>query len=338
MEDYVMERVSRMKAFVLENGNLLIKDMPDPKPKEGEVVVSLRVAGLNRRDLYVPNRHGKNPEPLILGSDGAGVIESIGKDVTNVKVGDEVIINPALRWFENSVAPPEEFDILGMPDHGTLAEKIVIQAEQVEKKPAYLTWEEAGVLALAALTGYRALFTKGQVQKGDTVFIPGAGSGVATYLILFAKQAGARVIVTSRSEEKREAALKLGADLAIDTSSDWVSELQNETIDLVIESVGRATFNRSLEVLKKGGRIVVFGATTDDTVDFNLRAFFYGQYQLFGSTMGSRDELRKMITFMETHTIRPVVDRTFSLEETQQAFDYLEPNRQFGKIAIRINK
>src|SRR5690625_4731303 len=121
-----------VKAFVLEYGALKIKDMPEPTPKANEVVVRLKVAGLNRRDLYIPNRMGNDKEALILGSDGAGVIEAVGRDVTTVSVGDEVIINPSLRWNENSDAPPEGFDILGMPDQGTLAEKIVIAADQVE--------------------------------------------------------------------------------------------------------------------------------------------------------------------------------------------------------------
>lgn len=326
-----------MKAFVLENGQLTIKEMPEPVAGKGEVVISLRVAGLNRRDLYIPNRYGVRQEPLILGSDGAGVVTAIGEEVSNVQLGDEVIINPSLRWYNNSAAPPAAFDILGMPDHGTLAEKIVLSAEQIEKKPAHITWEEAGVLGLAGLTGYRAMFTQGQLEKGQTVFIPGAGSGVATFLISFAKSIGARVIVTSRSEQKRGAALELGADLAIDSSSDWTQELAGETIDLVIDSVGRATFNRSLSVLKKGGRIVVFGATTEDTVHFNLRAFFYGQYQLFGSTMGSREELREMLAFIEQHNVHPVFDRTFRLNEVKDAFTYLESNKQFGKIAIQMN-
>src|SRR5690625_4838361 len=129
-----------------------------------------------------------------------------------------------------------------MTDHGTIAEKISISAAQVEKKPEYLSWEEAGVLALAALTGYRALMTQGKIQQGQTVFIPGAGSGVATYIIQFAKAAGARVIVTSRSEKKQREAVKIGADLAIDTNGDWEKELANETIDLAIDSVGAVTF------------------------------------------------------------------------------------------------
>src|SRR5690625_3565110 len=168
---------------------------------------------------------GNKEEALILGSDGAGVIEAVGEGVDQFAVGDEVIINPSLRWDKNSDAPPEGFDILGMPDHGTFAEKIVISANQVEKKPHYLTWDEAGVLALAALTGYRAMFTKGKLQEGQTVFIPGAGSGVATYMIQFAHAVGARIIVTSRDKRKREKTLKDGDERA----SERRSELEGET-------------------------------------------------------------------------------------------------------------
>ena len=241
----------KVKAFIHEFGELKIGEVNEPVASEGEVVVKLRTAGLNRRDLYIPNRRGDEADALVLGSDGAGVVESIGDGVTDFSVGDEVIINPALRWEINSVAPPAGFDILGMPDNGTFAEKIVISSEQVELKPKHLTWEEAGVLALSALTGYRALFTKGNLKEGETVFIPGAGSGVATYLISFAKNIGARVIVTSRSEDKRQQALELGADIALDTNGDWKKELEEETIDLVIDSVGRATFNRLTRSLEK---------------------------------------------------------------------------------------
>lgn len=322
----------------MEAGQFKVKDMQEPTAKNGEVVVRLKTAGINRRDLGLLKRYGDNPEALIIGSDGAGVIESVGEGVTDFAEGDEVIINPALRWYSNSDAPPAEFDILGMPDHGTFAEKIALSVEQIEHKPAHMSWEEAGSLVLPALTGYRALFTKGQLQQGQTLFIPGAGSGVATFLIQYAKNAGARVIVTSRSEEKRQHALRIGADRAIVTDSDWVEELADETIDLVIDSVGGATFNRSLDVLKKGGRIVIFGATTSDNVDFNLRSFFYGQYQLFGSTMGSRDELRDLLIHMEKYDTHPAVDKVFALDKAQEAFDYLASGKQFGKVVLRISE
>ena len=326
-----------MQAFVFEYGELKLKDMPVPSPGKNEIVVKLKTAGLNRRDLSIPNRRGNDKEALILGSDGAGVVEEIGEDVTLFQPGDEVILNPALRWNDNTPAPPASFDILGMPDHGTFAEKIIISEEQAEKKPEYLSWEEAGVLALSALTGYRALVTKGEIKAGDTVFIPGAGSGVATYIIQFAKSLGAKVIVSSRSEEKLKQAKALGADIVIPTESDWNIELENEEIDLVIDSVGAATFNRSLEVLKKGGKIVIFGATTEDNIDLNLREFFYGQYQLIGSTMGSREELRDSLELMEENKIHPVVDEAFALTDTAKAFEYLESGNQFGKVALTMD-
>ncbi|SDL80249.1 zinc-binding dehydrogenase [Sediminibacillus halophilus] len=326
-----------MKAFVHQGDTLAYEEIKEPVAGKGMVKIKLKTAGLNHRDLNIPKRRGSQPEPLVLGSDGAGTVVETGEGVTRIKEGDEVILNPGLGWYHNSDAPPSGFEILGMPDNGTFAEYIVIAAEHVEKKPPFLTWEEAGVLALSGLTGYRALFTKGSIQSGQTLFIPGAGSGVATFLIQFAKAKGVRVIVSSRSEKKREKARDLGADRAIDTNGDWQEALAEEKIDLVIDSVGRATFNRSLDVLKKGGRLVSFGATTEDDITINIRKFFYGQYQLLGSTMGSREELRDMLRFMEEHKIRPVVGATFDLKEAKAAFDYLQEAKQFGKVAIRIN-
>ncbi len=325
-----------IKAFVHEEESILIRKIPEPTLKDNEVKIAIKVAGLNHRDLHIPERRGNVSTPLVLGSDGAGVIEQVGKNVTNFAPGDEVIVNPGLGWLHQSDAPPKSFEIVGMPNDGTFAEKYVVDQNYVERKPSYLSWEEAGVLVLSALTGYRALFTKGNVSANSTVFIPGAGSGVATYIIQFAKAIGARVIVTSRSPEKRAKAIALGADLAIDTEADWNAELKDESIDLVIDSIGRATFNRSLSVLKRGGKIVTFGATTEDQVTIDIRKFFYGQYQLLGSTMGNREELRDLLQFIEKHQIHPIVDSVFVLEETKEAFQYLQKAQQFGKIAIQV--
>ena len=325
-----------MKAIIHGDQGLRLGEMPEPAAKSGEVVVALKTAGLNRRDLYIPDRRGHKGHDLVLGSDGAGVIESIGEGVTKWSVGDEVLVNPSLNWFEKSDGSPDGFGPLGMPDDGTFAEKIVLSEEQLEKRPGYLSWEESASIALAGLTGYRALVTRGNVKKGDTVFVPGAGSGVVTFIIQFAKAVGARVIVTSRSAEKREHALKLGADRAIDTNADWNEELKDETIDLVIESVGKATFNRSLECLKKGGRLVVFGATTEDVIELDLRELFNKQQEIIGSMMGSRDELREMLAFAEKHNIHPVIDQTLPLDEALKGFDRLEDSAQFGKIVFTI--
>ena len=325
-----------MNAFILEKGVLHISTKELKPLGEMDVLIELNYAGLNRRDLYMKDRIGKTEDKYILGSDGMGTIAEKGNKVINYQVGEEVIINPALNWEKNTPAPPTEFDVLGVPTDGTFSHYIVVSQQQIMKKPSYLSNKEAAVIGLSGLTGFRALFTQGQLKSGQTVFIPGAGSGVATYLIQFAKAVGATVITSSRSKTKREHALKIGADLAIDTYADWKEELKKHSVDLVIESVGEATFNRSLSILKKGGTIVVFGSTTNDLVKLNLRDFFYGQYKLIGSTMGSKEEFIQMLNFCQEHKIHPVIDSEFDLETIHDAFEHLEKNNQFGKIVINL--
>lgn len=307
------------------------------EPKAGEIRVKLKTAGLNHRDLFVLERHKPTDPPLVIGSDGAGIVDAIGDGVTHVEVGDEVMINPGIGWKENSDAPPAGFEIVGLPFHGTFGEYIILPEDNVERKPAYLTWEEAGVLSLAGLTAYRALFTRGKVQPGMKVFIPGVGSGVATFLVQFAKAARAEVYVTSRSKEKCQRALEIGADKAIDSNEDWNKALEGLKMDLVIESVGAATFNKSLEVLRTGGTIVTFGASAGDEVNINLRTFFYAQQNLLGSTLGSAEEYKEMLQFMENHSLRPVIDKIFSLDQYEQAFRRMEQADQFGKIGFSIS-
>lgn len=316
---------------------LSYREMPEVQPRAGEVRVKLKTAGLNHRDLFVLNRHKPNDPPLIIGSDGAGVIDAVGEGVSNIQVGDEVIINPSLGWKENSDAPPQGFEILGYPSHGTFAELVVVPADNVLQKPRYLTWEEAGVLSLAALTAYRVLFTRARIRPEMKVLIPGIGSGVATFLLQFAKAVGATVYVTSRSKDKCNKALELGADKAIDTNEDWNKALGGEKMDLVIESIGAATFNKSLNQLRPGGTVVTFGASAGDEVQINIRNFFYGQYNLLGSTMGSGEEYKEMVQFIQTHQIKPVLDRMYSLNEFKQALTRMESAAQLGKIGLLID-
>ncbi|UOF91993.1 zinc-binding dehydrogenase [Fodinisporobacter ferrooxydans] len=315
---------------------LSYREMADIQPRAGEVRVKLKTAGLNHRDLFVLNRHTPSDPPLIIGSDGAGVIDAIGEGVGNVQIGEEVMINPSLGWQEISAAPPQGFEILGLPDHGTFAEYIVISADNVVPKPSYLTWEEAGVVSLAALTAYRALFTRGRLQPGMTVLIPGIGSGVATFLLQFAKAVQATVHVTSRSEDKCKRALELGADKAIDSNGNWNTALGGEKADLVIESVGAATFHKSLDQLRPGGTIVTFGASAGDEIQIDIRKFFYGQYNLLGTTMGSGEEYKKMLQLMQTHQIRPILDQMYPLHQFEQAFKRMKEANQFGKIGFFI--
>lgn len=330
-----------MKAFVHERkkglDGAVYQEMESMVPGKKEVKVKVNVAGLNHRDLFVLERHDVNEPPIILGSDGAGVVKEIGEEVTYVSVGDEVVINPSLGWVQKSDAPPEEFQVLGFPKHGTFAEEIIISENNVEPKPPHLSWEEAGVFSLAALTAYRALFTRANLRASDTVLLPGAGGGAVTFLTMFAHAIGARVIVTSRSEEKGKKARDLGADVAIDSEGDWNELLKDETVDVVIETVGAATFNKSLAKLRKGGTLVTFGASAGDEVTLNLREFFYGQKNLLGSTMGSRDEYQEMLRFITKYELKPVMDKTFPLEDTKAALKRLSEAKQLGKIAIKIN-
>lgn len=330
-----------MKAVIHEGNSgmagLSYGDIAEQEPKAGEVRVKLKTAGLNHRDLFVLDRHKPSDPPLVIGSDGAGIVDAIGEGVTNVKVGEEVMINPGLGWKKNSDAPPAGFEIVGLPFHGTFAEFIILPAENVEPKPSYLTWEEAGVLSLAALTAYRALFTRGKLQPGMKVFIPGVGSGVATFLVQFAKAAGAEVYVSSRSPEKCERAIALGAQKAISSQEDWNAALEGLKMDLVIESVGAATFNQSLDILRPGGTMVTFGASAGDEVKINLRTFFYAQQNLLGSTLGSAEEYKAMLQFVEKHQIKPVMDEIYLLEEYEQAFNRMEKANQFGKIGFSIS-
>ncbi|SFM21767.1 zinc-binding dehydrogenase [Salibacterium qingdaonense] len=329
-----------MKALIHEKKigmeGLTYRETDTPEPGPGEVRVRLKTAGMNHRDLSILNRHQPDDPACIIGSDGAGVIEAAGTEVTAVSTGDEVIINPGLGWEKNSDAPPEGFEILGVPNDGTFAEQIVIPAANVEPKPKHLSWQEAGVLALPALTAYRVLFTRARVKPGDNVFIPGIGGGVATFLLQFARAAGADVYVTSRSELKRKQALELGAMQAIDSHEDWSEALGGKKMDVVVESIGGATFNKSLSQLRRGGTMVTFGSSTDDNVELNIRPFFYGQYNLLGSTMGSTEELQEMLAFIKKYDIKPVMDQTYPLASYEQAFNRLHQAAQIGNIGFSM--
>ncbi|MCA1009376.1 zinc-dependent alcohol dehydrogenase family protein [Halobacillus halophilus] len=328
-----------MKAIVHEQivgiEGLTVKEMEEPRLGEKEVKVKVHTAGLNRRDLAViTKRHQPEDPALIPGSDAAGTVMEVGDKVSRFQIGDEVVVNPGLGWKKNSSAPPEGFEIVGLPDHGTFAQFYTSDENHFEAKPSHLSFEEAGVLSLAALTAYRALFTRGNLQKDQTVMLPGIGSGVLTFALKYAKAIGARVIVTSRSEDKLQQALALGADRAIHTEDGWNEALHDESIDLLIESIGKATFDKSLNIIRKGGTIVTFGATTEDQIQIDIRKFFYGQYNLLGSTMGSAEELREMLQFIEKHNIKPQLDRVYSLDEYKNAFEYLRDTKNFGKIGI----
>ncbi|MGG0838793.1 zinc-binding dehydrogenase [Bacillus paralicheniformis] len=328
-----------MKAIIHEGikglSGLKYTDVSDKTPGPGEVKIRLKAAGLNHRDLFLFQSREAGDAPFIPGSDGAGTIEETGEGVQGLAVHTEVIINPSIGWeYTNSV--PQVPDILGGPSDGTFAEHVIVPAKHVLKKPVHLSWEEAGVLPLSALTAYRALFTKGHLKKGEHILIPGVGGGVATNAVLMAKAAGARVTVTSRSEEKRKEALRYGADLAIESRGLWKESLGGERVDLILDSIGPATFANYFDVIKPNGRIINFGASSGDSIQLPLRSLFFPQISIIGTSMGSLEEFRQMIDFIERHSLKPVLDQVFPLSEAVAAFKRMKDGEQFGNIALQI--
>jgi len=318
-----------------------------PQPKAGEVLVRLRAAALNHRDIWIRMGRQPQPLPLILGSDGAGTVEAVGEAVTMAAIGDEVIINPTLScgvcqfcaMGEHSLC--DQFQILGGPRAGTYADYVCIPEANVVKKPAPLSWEEAAALPLAGLTAYRMMVTRAQVRVGESVAILGIGGGVATFAMQIAKRAGARVLVTSSSDEKLERARSLGADETINyRSQDWAAEVKRLTdglgADVVVETVASGTWDQSLAAVRRGGRIVTCGATGGNDVQYNHRPLFWKQVTVLGSTMGTRSEFTGLAALADQGGIRPIVDKVFPLADAAHAHERMEEQGQFGKIVLRI--
>ncbi len=321
---------------------LVLEQVADPEPGTGEVVVALKAAALNRRDVFVRKGVAKVPLPLTPGSDGAGVVHKIGAGVSGVAEGDEVIILPSLAWGDDQRAPGPRFRILGGPDQGTYAEQIVIPAENVFPKPARLSWHEAAALPLAGLTAWRSLFTRARVQPGETVLVLGIGGGVATFALHLAKAAGCKVVVTSSSDEKLAKAAALGADAGVNYATagdDWaaaVKEANGGGVDVVIDSVG-STWAGSIDSCAPGGRVVVFGGTGGAKVDLSVRPVTLGQVGLLGTTMGSPAEFRQLLAAVATQSWVPVIDSVRPLAEAAAAHEREEAGLHFGKLVLECS-
>ncbi|MEW6637005.1 MAG: zinc-binding dehydrogenase [Actinomycetota bacterium] len=323
--------------------SLVYEDVPEPEPGPGEVVVRLHNAALNRRDAFVTRGMypGAKAEalPVILGSDGSGEVAARGDGADGPSEGTEVVINPALYWGDDPAKPGKEYRILGLPDDGTFAQFVKVPAENVFPKPSHLSHEEAAAVPLAGLTAYRALVTRGQVREGETVVIPGAGGGVATFLIQIASALGARVFVTSGSDEKIEQAKELGAEGGVNyNSEDWTKELRSMTggADLSVDSVGGETFNALLSIAKPGSRIVSFGATAGPVPKLVLPRIFLRHITVLGTAMGTNEEFGAMLELYQERGLRPVINKTFPLEEAADALKYMEEGTGIGKIVLDI--
>jgi zinc-binding alcohol dehydrogenase/oxidoreductase len=333
-----------MNAVVLrETGApevLRLDSAPDPEAGPGEVVVALRAAALNRRDVFLRKGIAPSPLPVIPGSDGAGVVRSLGAGVSGVSEGDEVVILPALGWGGGEEAPEPGFRILGGPDDGTYAELIAIAAANVFPRPRRLSWEESAALPLAGLTAYRALVRRARVRPGETVLVIGIGGGVATTALHIARSAGCRVLATSSSREKLDRARELGADGGVDyTAGEWPAAVRELTggrgVDVVVDSVG-STWADSIACLRPGGRVVVFGGTGGGKVELAVRPVTLGQLSLLGMTMGSPRDFAGLLAAVEHASWTPVIDSVRPLAEAAEAHAREEAGDHFGKLVLSI--
>jgi NADPH:quinone reductase-like Zn-dependent oxidoreductase len=303
---------------------LELGERPEPERLDGWAVVTVRAASLNHHDLWSLRGVGLAPDllPMTLGCDAAGVDENGDEVVVHSVIGDPV-------WRGDETIDPAR-TILSERYPGTFAERVAVPARNLVPKPPGLSFEEAACLPTAWLTAYRMLFTKAGVAPGATVLVQGAGGGVATALVSLGAAAGLRVWVTSRSAERRRRALALGADAAFEPDARLP-----ERVDAVMETVGAATWSHSIRSLKAGGTIVVCGATTGDAAGAGLAHVFFRQLSIVGSSMGTLDELQRLLRFCVGAGVRPVIDNVVPLREARRGFEALAAGEVFGKIVLR---
>jgi NADPH:quinone reductase-like Zn-dependent oxidoreductase len=342
-------------AVIQEHGGLdrvRIEQVSAPEPTEDEVVLNVHSAGLNHLDIWVrKGRPGlKIAMPHILGSDAAGVVTDVGANVKNINIGDEVILNPGLscgcceycnRGEQSECA---SFEIVGMARQGTFAEKIAVPFYNVLPKPAHMNFDEAGAFALSYLTAWRMLMTRARLKPGQTVLIHGVGGGVALSALQLAKLAGAEVIVTSSSDEKLTRAIQLGAEHTINYRKvDDVAQCVRDVtsgrgVDIVIDTVGAATWSIDFSAVCRGGKIVLCGVTSGPQAPTNLQILYWNQLTILGSTMGSDKDFRQMLKAVTAAKLKPVIDSVIPLAEVKDAMGKMEEGKQFGKIVLKVSE
>jgi len=317
-----------VKAVVIrEHGSydkLLLEERAAPEPRAGEVRVRIKAAALNHLDTWV--RRGipgfKFPLPIIPGCDGAGITDA----------GEEVVLSPGLGHPLD-----KDYGILGETRDGTCAEFIVVPRENVLPKPARLSWEEAAAWPLTFLTAWAMLTRRAQVQPGEWVLVHAAGSGVGVACVQMAKMLGARVIGTASSEGKRRRVLDLGADAALpyeDFPRAAKGIAGKAGVDVVVDHLGPATWEGSVSVLRRGGRLVTCGGTTGHEIKFDLRHLFFKSLSFLGSTMGTPEELRTVLGHVDAGRLKPVVDSVYRLDEIRKAHERLADRAVFGKVVV----
>ena len=328
---------------------LQLDEIDSPKPRAGEATVDVKACALNRLDIW--NREGlrvKVPLPHILGSDVSGIVAETGDGVAEEWVGREVVLQPGLscrgrclRCLQGRDSECREYKVLGYQVDGGYTKRLRIPAGNLLPKPKNLTFEEAASVPLVFLTAWHMLVERAQLRPGESVLVLAAGSGVGIAAVQVAKLWGAHVIATASTDAKLEKARELGADEVINyKDKDFAQEVRRltdkEGVDVVIEHVGRDTFEKSLHSLARGGRLVTCGATAGPNVEIDLRYVFARHLSILGSYMGAMPELAELLPFFDDGRLRPVVDRIFPLEEAADAHRHMESRAQFGKIVLRI--
>ena len=312
---------------------LRVEEVPDPLPGPGEVLVRLRAASLNHLDIWVRRGLPSVPKPRILGADGAGVVEALGDGVTGIAVGERVVLNPGLEHGDT-------ISVVGEHRDGTHAELIAIEAAQVFPLDDSLSFEVAAAFPLVYETAYRMLVTRAGVREGEWALIWGIGGGVATAAFELCRALGLKTIVTSGSDEKLATARDWGADVTVNHhDGDVVAAVKEATgkgVDIVVETVGDATWARSLAAVRPAGRVVVCGATTGPNPPAQLHRFWWKQLTVMGSTMGTRDDFLGAYDLVRSGRARVHVDRVFPLAEIAAAHERLEAGEQLGKIVLAI--
>ena len=324
---------------------LSVNEKPVPALKANQVKVRVKAVSLNFRDLLVVKGlyNRKLPMPMVPVSDGAGEVVEVGENVTSVKVGDKVAACFMQRWLAGPVDGDGASSTLGGAINGMLAEYVVLSEEGLVHYPKSLSYEEAASLPCAAVTAWNALISTGQIKAGDTVLTMGTG-GVSLFALQFAKLSGARVIITSSSDEKLERAKKLGADETINYKSnpDWEKQVLALTggvgVDHVIELGGAGTLSKSLKAVRLGGYISLIGVLSGGEGTVNPMPVLMKNIRLQGIYVGSRKMFEDMNVAIDQHKLKPVLDKTFQFDEVKEALKYMETGSHFGKITVRVDK
>lgn len=333
-----------MKALVLNQNSygFEVREIQRPQVRDFHVLIRVKAAAINHHELWtITEKELKSDSEIILGSDGSGIIEEVGKGLKRFRVGDEVIINPSINWGSGKRAQSGNFEILGFPTRGTFSEYLMIGEQYVHHKPAHLSFQEAAALPLAGLTAYRALFTRGELEAGNTVLITGIGGGAALFALNFAVAAGADVYVTSGNSDKISRAVELGAKGGANyREKTWGSQLQAmaDGFDVIVDSAAGKGFRELTELCRPGGRIALFGRTAGTIAELNPKTIFWKQLSIHGTTMGTNPEFKKMIALVTGKKIFPVIDSVFPGSDLNAAFGKMAKGEQFGKIVINMEE